>query len=122
MARTVVTVQETGRSAAETITTQAADTTNGNYFDNNSQAVLLLVNNDSGLSCDVTIGTPVVIDGLALPELVVTVADGSIAVIGPFSAANYSQEDVDSGTLHAVFVNADQTAKLAAVKVGPLSG
>lgn len=122
MARTALAVQETGRSASETITMAAADTSNGNYFDNDSQKVLLLVHNDTGGPATVTIDTPITFDGLSIPSLVVTVADGAIAVVGPFPEPRYSQEDADSGTLHAVFVDVNVLANLAAVKVGPLLG
>lgn len=46
-------------------------------------AVAMLVRNTSGAPGDVTVQTPLVVDGLAVAENVVTIAAGATELIGP---------------------------------------
>lgn len=53
--------------------------------------VVLLVNNASGGSINVTVQTPATEDGLAVAEQVVAVAAGVIKAIGPFRPSTYDR-------------------------------
>lgn len=78
--------------------------------------VLLLVNNASAGSINVTVQTPGTTDGLAIAEQVVAVAAGAIKAIGPFRSTTY---DRPSGAADAGMVYVDFSA-VASVTVAAL--
>jgi hypothetical protein len=124
MARTLVALQETVREGLEP-TYAAADGTDGNSFDNDSQAVLLHVKNGGGSPIVVTIGvTPdVQYDGIVVPGKEVTIPAAEERIIGPFPRQLYSQEDEDNVLDMAVFVDYDDdtSVTVAAILLGTLS-
>lgn len=93
MARTDLTVQSSGRLTVLTNPTQnAADSANGNSFDNTGINVILYVNNGSGGNVDLTVDIPDTFEGEERPNKTYTLADGSRTVIGPFNTT-YNQTD-----------------------------
>ena len=74
------------------------DATHGNKFWNNGKT-FLLVNNGSGGSLTVTIVTPNTVDGLAVSDRTVAIADGQLYAIGPFTT-DYKQSD---GYIHVTW-------------------
>lgn len=121
MAFTELTIQSTGRTGSRAITWSAA-AADGNSFDNRSHDVVLLVKNASGASVDVTIATPAGYDSLALTDLVVAVAAGAEAMIGPFPGHVYDQEDSGNSIEKAILIttSAQASVSLAAVRLGSL--
>jgi hypothetical protein len=67
-------------------------------------ATFLQVHNGSGGSINVTIAATVVVDGLALANLVVAVPAGQDRLIGPFPVRTFAQED-ESPDAGRVYVN-----------------
>jgi hypothetical protein len=67
--------------------------------------VVLLVNNASGGSINVTVQTAATEDGLAVADQVVAVAAGAIKAIGPFRATTYDRAGgaADPGTVYVDF-------------------
>lgn len=98
MAATTLTVQNTGRAGVE-VTMSAPDVTDGVEFLNTNQKPILLVENGSGASIDVTLQITATLDGLALPDRTVAVAAGALKAIGPFPDL-YEQSD---GYIRATF-------------------
>ena len=88
-ARTDLTPQQIARTGlAETYA--AVDASNGNQFANDGLMFLYVKNGGVG-SINVTIGTPGTVDGLAVADLVVAVANGVNKMIGPFPVGIYNQ-------------------------------
>jgi hypothetical protein len=77
-----------GTSASE-ITTAA--TAGGDRFTNTGKEVLE-VSNTSGGPINVTVESTVTVDGQAVADLVVAVADSDPTTIGPFPLATYGSE------------------------------
>lgn len=67
--------------------------------------VILLVENGSGSSINVTIQTPATTDGLAVADQVVAVAAGVTKAIGPFRPATYDRPTgaADAGLVYVDF-------------------
>jgi len=59
----------------------------------NSGKTILLVENGSGGELTVTVVTPSTVDGLAVSDRTVTVANGAKKVIGPFPVNVYNDSD-----------------------------
>lgn len=91
MARATLTPQEVSR-AGLTHTFAAVDAANGNEFVNDGKSVLYVKNAGVG-SINVTASTPGTVDGLAVADLVVAVANGVNKMIGPFPPGIYNQSD-----------------------------
>jgi len=89
----------------------------GHFFDNASEEVFLHVKNDSASPITVTIDVPAETDGLALPNLTVTVPNAQNRMIGPFPKALYTQSD---GTVY-VNTSAQTNVSYAAIKAGSKS-
>ena len=89
MTRAVLTPQDVLRTGL-THTFASVDNVNGNEFTNDGRCALY-VKNASGGSINVTVGTPGVVDGLAVADLVVAVGAGVNKLIGPFPAGIYNQ-------------------------------
>ena len=94
MPRTNLTITDVTRGTGTLQPTQDnGDNVNGNALSYNDGRIILEVNNTSGGSLNVTVGTPGVVDGLAVADLVVAVAAGATRLIGPFPPAIYNQSD-----------------------------
>lgn len=89
MARAGLTPQEVSRSGL-VHTFVAVDQANGNEFVNDEKTFLYVKNAGVG-STNVTISTPGTVDGLAISDLVVAVANGVNKLIGPFPKRIYNQ-------------------------------
>lgn len=97
-------------AATEMVT---ADSTDNHSLENDAGDVALLIINGSISEFIATIVTPFSQDGLALPDLTVTVAAGADAIAGPFPKGAYNNAD------GLIYVNAGATSadvKLAAIK------
>lgn len=108
MARTALTVQTISRSGIAP-SYASGDAANGHQFSNNGKT-FLHVKNGGGSSITVTIQTPGSVDGLAVADRTVTVANGAEKMIGPFPTTTYNQ----SGGLVYVDLSADTSVTLAA--------
>lgn len=95
MAREDVTTQPITRAGLAP--EQTAPTVDGDVIDVGRTA--LYVTNVGASAHDVTVRTPPTQDGLALAELVVSVAAGATVLIGPFPARTFGQPvgSVDAG-------------------------
>jgi len=107
MARTVLTVQDIARTGLEAVYV-AGDDANNHSFDNSGQNVLLHIINGA-TTCVVTITTPNDIDGLVLPDRIVTVTGSTERMIGPFPNSLYGtiDTDPDPDIDPAIFVDLD---------------
>ena len=122
MARTVLTVQDIARTGLEAVYA-AGDDVNHHSFDNSGENVLLHVKNGA-TAVVVTITTPNDIDGLVLPDRIVTVGATTERMIGPFPNSLYGtiDTDPDPDIDPAIFVDLDDATNvtLAALKLpGP---
>lgn len=106
MARAVLALKTTARDATCNPTTYTAAAADGHAFDNSSGKVILAVKNGSGGSLTVTIGVAATVDGLAIADRTVTIADGDEDWIGPFPTI-YNKDDTagDTGLSCCVFVD-----------------
>jgi len=117
MARTVLTVQEVDRDGMVVAQT-AGDAANDHSFENLTADILLEIDNQGTGAVEVTIDVPLSVDGLALPDLVVSVAGGDRTMIKAFKKNVYNQEDADNSIDEAVLINIDQDSNvyLAAIR------
>lgn len=90
MAAAEITVQES--ASVGQILALGAFHADGNFFTNTGNE-MLLVANDSGAPLVITVVTEETIDGLAVQDRAITVADGDTQLIGPFSKKTYNDED-----------------------------
>jgi hypothetical protein len=120
MARDILTLQETVRTGLE-VTYAAGDATNNHTFDNRSQAVVLHVLNGGGSSINVTVQTPLTVDGKAVADDVVAVPAGEDRFIGPYRNDLYGQ--AEQGMTKAVLVDLsdDTSVTLAAILIGDVN-
>lgn len=121
MARAALTVQTTVRTGLnQSYTAAIAD---GHAFDNSSKRVFLHVKNAGGGAVVVTIDCPKTVDGLAVPDLQVSVPAGEERMIGPFPEDLYSQVDSALGIDEAVHIDTDTQTGIsyAAIQLGSLS-
>lgn len=88
MARTALTVQQVSRAGITP--TYGAANVDGHSFPNTG-VELVHVKNAGGASMNVTVQTPNAVDGLAIADRVVAVANGSEKMIGPFPRSTYNQ-------------------------------
>lgn len=117
MARTVLTVQTIDRDGMVVVQT-AGDAANDHSFENLTGDIFLEVDNQGTGAVEVTIDVDMEVDGLAVPDLIVSVAGGDRAMIKAFRKSVYNQEDVGNGIDRAVLVNIDQDSNvyLAAIR------
>lgn len=96
MARVSVTTEQIVRDGL--VPTLAAPTIDGDVID--SGAVALMVTNNGVGAHTVTAQSPVTVDGLAVAELIVSVAAGETRLIGPFPKRTFGQPTgaVESGS------------------------
>lgn len=83
--------------------TYSAANADGHTFANNGRTFFQAFNG-SGADIECTFATPGTVDGLAIGELVVDIAAGEDAIIGPFPPAIYN---TDPGTTDVVTVTFD---------------
>jgi len=122
MARTELALQSTARTGLNP--TYSAATVDGFAINNASEQVILHVKNGNAASCTVTVQTPNTIDGMAVPDLTVSVpATTGDRFIGPFPKALYNKNDSLLGIAEAVWVDfsIQATVTAAAIKLGSLS-
>lgn len=118
MARTVLATQRTTR-AGIALTFSAAPV-DGHGIDNAGEDVMLYVKNGGASPITVTVLTPRTIDGLALPDLTVTIPNAGERIIGPFPNDLYAAEDTELDITKCVQVNfsAVTSVTVAAVRLG----
>jgi hypothetical protein len=80
---------------------ETAATSGNNYYYPNDGRVVLIVN--AAASSNVTVATPNTVDGLAVTDLVLALADTDVRVVGPFPPNIYN----DSQGRILVTVSAD---------------
>jgi hypothetical protein len=90
MARTEINYQQIARTGLEAVYTAAV--ADGAKFANDGRMFVDVVNG-SASSINVTVQTPVTVDGLAVADLVVAVPAGESRKIGPFPPGYYNQTD-----------------------------
>jgi hypothetical protein len=95
MPRTNLTITDVSRSTSGVAqpTQDTCDVANGNALAWNDGKIILEVNNSGGVSYTFTVQTPGTVDGLAVTDLVLTVAAGATRLLGPFPPAVYNQAD-----------------------------
>ncbi len=93
MPRTALTVTEISRTGVDRPSQAVGDVANGNSIAGNDGRVFLEVTNDDAATQTVTIQTPGTIDGLAIADLVVSLAAAAVKLIGPLSPTTFNQSD-----------------------------
>jgi len=111
MARTSLTVQTITRTGLA-MSTEAANATGEQILNGGKE--FIYVANGGGAPITVTVQTPRTVDGLAVAELEVTIADGADAFIGPFPTGTFNQ----TGDLVYIDFSAVTSVTVAAYKVG----
>lgn len=106
-----LTVQPSARVANDLTLSNASG--GGDKFANTG-VEMLLVQNGSGGSINVTVATPQTVDGNAVADKVIAVADGKTALLGPFSKATYNDTD---GFVNVTY-SGTSSVKVAAIKRG----
>lgn len=118
MARTALTVNEITRTGIDDAATQAAANADGHAFYNGGD-VFLVVENTNASTRTVTVVSTRTIDGLAVADLTVDVAQNERQIVGPFAPQNFNQQSgADAGK---VYVNFDAVTDLtiAAYRLSP---
>jgi hypothetical protein len=95
MARTNLTVVSPSTSGIQinaSAVDVASDAVNGNEFDNDGSTFLFVRNSDSS-SHVLTLNSPAVVDGTALPVKTVTIAASTTKWFGPFPPRLYNQSN-----------------------------
>jgi len=119
MPRTALTINETKRTSngldVDTALV-AADQANGMVFTNSNQNVFIYVYNGDASGKTLTFTTSQSFDGLALPDLTVSVGAGERKMIGPFGNSQYG----NSGLVYVDFDN-DTSVTVGAFKLGSIS-
>lgn len=112
MARTPLPVMPAARTGTQLAFTPS-DQVNGNSFLNDGQTVLI-VRNPTGAPINITLRTTLVADGdLKLPDRVVSVPNGIVALLlGAFVQGTYNQAD------GSVFVDCAAILQLVAISIG----
>jgi hypothetical protein len=93
--------QQIKKSGTE-VTYDAADSDNGNQFQNDGR-MFVHVKNETGDPATITFDTPHQVDGLAIANRAVVVADGEERMIGPFPPSIYN----DGGRLVQISYTVD---------------
>lgn len=120
MSRVILSLQETLRTGLE-VTYASADAANDHSFDNRGQNVLLHVKNGGGGAVQVTIDTPGTIDGLAIPNQVVSIPAGEERFFGPFRNDLYGQGDQTLTRAVLVDLDIDTSVTIAAISIGDVN-
>jgi hypothetical protein len=91
MARTALTVQQIDRTAG-IVPSYAAVSADNNKFANDGRC-FIHVKNGAASPITATFATPGTVSGLAIADLVVTIANASEKMIGPFDVGLFNQDD-----------------------------
>ena len=92
---------------------------NGIAFDNTNAGAILHIKNGGAGASVATVITPKTVDGLAIPDLTVTVPAGEERFIGPFPKALYNQSEPDTGLTEAVVVEVDVDTSVTLAVIDP---
>lgn len=111
MARTSVVTQQITRAGLNPTLTQP--TVDGDVVD--IGATFLYVDNASVASVNVTVQTPVTVDGLNVEELIVAVPAGQFRLIGPFPPRTFAQPTTSPDAGRAYVDYSAQTSVTRAV-------
>jgi hypothetical protein len=107
MARTVIPVSEISRAGIAPPAQQTADQPNGNYIASNDGTIFVEIENTDASPKSVgfvIFGSQV--DGVTIPDKVVTVPAGAIRWAGPFPVRYYGQVDA------SLWINPDAATSL----------
>ncbi len=116
MARTAIIVQDIVATAAALEPTYEAAFVDGHKFTNTDRHFLHVKNGGGGATV-CTVQTPKTVDGLAVAELIVSIAAGEERMIGPFPPGTYNQPSgADAGMVYVDF-DVLTTVTLAAIKL-----
>ncbi len=110
MPRVEIPVTTISRSGATPPSQTTADATNDHYIANNDGRIFLEIISTDGSTQTVTVETPVVEDGLALDDQVISVPAGATRLAGPFSTTTFNQTGV--GDENKVFINPSVSTNL----------
>ena len=102
MARTTLTVNTISRIGVDSADTLAAANVDGHYVQNSGD-VFLEVLNENVAACTVTVQTPRTVDGLAVAEMAVVVAQDERMLIGPFPVNTFNQVSANPGCIYVDF-------------------
>lgn len=116
MARTALTVNTISRTGVDSADTLAAANADGHYVQNGGD-VFLEVLNANASTCTVTVQTPRTIDGLAVAEMTVDVAQNERMLIGPFPPLTFNQTGTNAGCIYVDF-SAVTDVTIAAWRLG----
>lgn len=96
---------------------ETADQAGGDTFVNEANKVIAIIHNEDGSANaeDVTFATNFSRAGIALPDEVVTVADGNLCIIGPFPSEFHQQGGT---TVNITYEDASSSVKILILKVG----
>ncbi|GAA1549944.1 hypothetical protein GCM10009804_03160 [Kribbella hippodromi] len=108
MARDSVTTQKITRAGLTPALT--AVSANNDVIDAGS--VFLQVANGSGSSINVTVNSPVTVDGLTVGPLVVAVGAGATKLIGPFPVATFARPSSSGTDVGRVYVDYSATTSI----------
>jgi hypothetical protein len=110
MADHTLVVQDIVRTGLDLRAAESTVVTADTYYMPNDGRTKLNVRNATGFACTVTIETPATVDGLAVADRTVSVADNKEFLIGPWPIDTYSNS---SGNVKFTF---NQTVAIVAVR------
>lgn len=116
MARTTLAVNTISRTGIDSAATLAAANAEGHYVQNGGDMFLEVLNTNAS-PCTVTVQTPRTVDGLAVAELTVAVAQNKRMLIGPFPVATFNQVAANPGCIYVDF-SAVTNVTVAAWRLG----
>lgn len=121
MARTELTVQEIDSDGLD-LTWTPGDATNDHSFEHLTEDIFFAVDNQGTGAVQVTIQTPLTVNGLAVADRVVSVNGGKTYLIGPFQKNLFNQEDTGNSIDETILVDLDQDSNVyvAAVRLPTL--
>lgn len=91
MARIEIPVSDIARTGILQSTQVNADVSNNHYIATNDGRLFIEAYNNDVVSRDVTIETPLQVDGLDVMDLIVSLSAGQTKLIGPFPTGTFSQ-------------------------------
>lgn len=91
MARIQIPTTDITRSGVTLSTQVNADVSNNHYITSNDGRLFIEAYNNDVTSRDVTIQTPIQVDGLDVIDLIVSLSVGQTKLIGPFPTGTFNQ-------------------------------
>lgn len=114
MARIQIPAATIIRDGVTAATQVNADPTNNHYItDNTGRLFIEAYNNDVG-SRDVTVQTPIQVDGLDVYDLIVSLSPGTTKYIGPFPSGTFNQ--VGSTNFNQLYIDSSFGSSHAELK------